>query len=45
MILKKINHVFSLFLIVFNANAGSDGELNLKKSETQNTKDCFEKLK
>ena len=38
--------VLSLFLIVFNANAGSDGELTLKKnkSEAQNTKDCFEKL-
>ena len=38
--------VLSLFLIVFNANASSDGELTLKKnkSEAQNTKDCFEKL-
>ena len=38
--------LLSLFLIVFNANAGSDGELTLKKnkSEAQNTKDCFEKL-
>ena len=38
--------VLSLFLIAFNANAGSDGELTLKKnkSEAQNTKDCFEKL-
>ena len=38
--------LFSLFLIAFNANAGSDGELTLEKnkSEAQNTKDCFEKL-
>ncbi len=45
--LKKLTIlVFSLFLIAFNANAGSDGELALKKnkSEAQDTKDCFEKL-
>ena len=38
--------LFSLFLIAFNANAGSDGELAIEKnkSEAQNTKDCFEKL-
>ena len=45
--LKKLTIIlFSLFLIAFNANAGSDGELDLKKnkSEAQNTKDCFEKL-
>ena len=45
--LKKLTIlIFSLFLIAFNANAGSDGELALKKnkSEAQNTKDCFEKL-
>ena len=38
--------LFSLFLIAFNANAGSDGDLALEKnkSEAQNTKDCFEKL-
>ena len=45
--LKKLAILlFSLFLIAFNANAGSDGELVLKKnkSEAQNTKDCFEKL-
>ena len=46
--LKKLTIIlFSLFLIAFNANAGSDGELTLNKnkSETQNTKDCFEKAK
>ena len=45
--LKKLTILlFSLFLIAFNANAGSDGELALEKnkSEAQNTKDCFEKL-
>ena len=43
---KLIILVFSLFLIAFNANAGSDGELVLEKnkSQVQNTKDCFEKL-
>ena len=45
--LKKLTILlFTLFLIAFNANAGSDGELALEKnkSEAQNTKDCFEKL-
>ena len=45
--LKKLTIIlFSLSLIAFNANAGSDGELDLnnKKSEVQDTKDCFEKL-
>ena len=45
--LKKLTIlIFSLFLIAFNANAGSDGELALEKnkSEAQNTNDCFEKL-
>ena len=30
--------------IAFNANAGSDGELALKKDQPQEIKDCFEKL-
>ena len=45
--LKKLSILLlSLFLITFNANAGSDGELalNKNKSEAQDTKDCFEKL-
>ena len=45
--LKKLSILLlSLFLIAFNANAGSDGELALEKNKTeaQNTKDCFEKL-
>ena len=45
--LKKLSILlFSLFLIAFNANAGSDGELTFKKNkyEAKNTKDCFENL-
>ena len=37
----------AFFLLAFNANAGSDGELVLKQDkskETKETKDCFEKL-
>ena len=30
--------------MAFNANAGSDGELALKKDSPQEIKDCFEKL-
>jgi phospholipid-binding lipoprotein MlaA len=30
--------------LAFNANAGSDGELVLKKDQPQEIKDCFEKL-
>src|SRR5210317_917448 len=36
--------VFSIFLFSSVANAGSDGEMNLKKSETEEIKDCFEPL-
>ena len=36
--------IISAFLISFNANAGSDGELSLKKSDSKEVKDCFEKL-
>ena len=45
--LKKVTIILiSLFLITYSANAGSDGELNLNRnnSETQKTNDCFEKL-
>ncbi|MDB3890267.1 VacJ family lipoprotein [Candidatus Pelagibacter sp.] len=43
--LKKLSIIiFSIFLLVFNANAGSDGELALKKNQPQEIKDCFEKL-
>ena len=33
-----------ILLLAFNANAGSDGELALKKDQPQEIKDCFEKL-
>ena len=33
-----------IFLFVFNAYAGSDGELALKKNEPKEIKDCFERL-
>ena len=44
MIKKLILLVISIFLLSFNANAGSDGELSLNKEVTEKTKDCFEKL-
>ena len=34
----------SIFLLAFNAYAGSDGELVLKNDEPEKVKDCFEKL-
>ena len=37
--------IFSIFLLTFNANAGSDGELKLQKNDQpKEIKDCFEKL-
>ena len=36
--------VIYILLLAFNANAGSDGELALKKDQPQEIKDCFEKL-
>ena len=36
--------IICIFLLAFNANAGSDGELPLKKNQTKEIKDCFEKL-
>ena len=36
--------VIYFFLLVFNANAGSDGELLLKKAQPEKIKDCFENL-
>jgi phospholipid-binding lipoprotein MlaA len=42
---KKLTIVFIyVFLLAFNANAGSDGELAFKKDQPQEIKDCFEKL-
>ena len=43
--LKKLTiTIITFFLLVFNANAGSDGELPLKRDKLVETKDCFEKL-
>ena len=43
--LKKLTiAIISIFLFVFNAYAGSDGELVLNKDEPIEIKDCFEKL-
>ena len=36
--------IISIFLVVSNAKAGSDGDLSLKKNEPEKIKDCFEKL-
>ncbi len=41
---KLLIIVSTLLLITFNANAGSDGELILKKNQPSEVKDCFEKL-
>ncbi len=41
---KKLSIVlFSVFLLAFNANAGTDGNLELEKDQKK-IKDCFEKL-
>jgi phospholipid-binding lipoprotein MlaA len=43
--LKKLTiAIIYIFLFAFNAYAGSDGELVLKKNQPQEIKDCFEKL-
>ena len=43
--LKKLAiTIVSIFLISFNASAGSDGDLSLKKSNSKEVKECFEKL-
>ena len=42
--IKKLSVIFiSIFLLAFNANAGSDGELKLDK-KPKKVKDCFENL-
>ena len=41
---KFIVIFISIFLLAFNAYAGSDGELVLKNDEPEKVKDCFEKL-
>ncbi|MDC0445201.1 VacJ family lipoprotein [Candidatus Pelagibacter sp.] len=43
--LKKLTIIIiTFFLLAFNANAGSDGELLLNQDKSKETKDCFEKL-
>ena len=43
--LKKLTiTLFSIFLLAFNANAGSDGEILLSKEKPEQIKDCFENL-
>ena len=43
--LKKLTiTIIYICLLAFNANAGSDGELALKKDRPLEIKDCFEKL-
>ena len=44
MLKKFIISSICIFLFVFNAYAGSDGELVLNNNETKKIKDCFEKL-
>ena len=42
---KKIMIIWvAVFLITLNAQAGSDGELTLKKNEPKEVKDCFENV-
>ena len=41
---KLLIIVCTLLLLTFNANAGSDGELILKKNQPAEVKDCFETL-
>jgi len=44
MLRKLTISIIYLFLLIFNANAGSDGKLVLEKNEPKQIKDCFEKL-
>ena len=44
MLKKLILICLSVILIAFNVNAGSDGELILKKNQPAEVKDCFENL-
>ena len=36
--------IISFYLLAFNANAGSDGNVTLNKDQPEEIKDCFEKL-
>ena len=44
MLRKLILITFSVILLTFSANAGSDGELTSNKNKPEEIKDCFEKL-
>jgi len=44
MIKKILIIVFTTFALTLNANAGSDGNLILKKNQPSAVKDCFEKI-
>ena len=44
MLRKLTLTVIYIILLTFNANAGSDGELILKKNQPEKIKDCFESL-
>ena len=44
MIKKLAIILITTFTLTINANAGSDGELLLKKNDPSNVKDCFEGL-
>ena len=44
MLRKLAITIISIFLLAFNANAASDGELTLKNDQPKKVKDCFEKL-
>ena len=44
MIKKILIIVFTTLALTLNANAGSDGDLILKKNEPSEVKDCFEKI-
>ena len=41
---KVLVIIVSVFLVAFNASAGSDGDLSLKKNKPEKVRDCFEKL-
>tara|TARA_Y100000591_G_C21803781_1_gene683600 strand:+ start:433 stop:1221 length:789 start_codon:yes stop_codon:yes gene_type:complete len=41
---KLVLVIFTVFLLALNANAGSDGELILKKNQPSEVNDCFESL-
>ena len=41
---KFLFFVFTTLALTLNVNAGSDGNLILKKNEPTEVKDCFEKI-